>query len=116
MLFAKFSPVVSVARQDGPFSTSTITADHFTAVTRGYVVGATSATFEVSYGNVTKDGDGKVVDFNQVISTEVTLSESDIADWGTDDSVILDKIAAAQNLTVDAVVSGELSRRGRFGF
>ena len=106
MLIAKISPAASFTAQSGPFAQpETITADYLTAFARPYVAGAAKTNFEVQFGTYTPavqaveaSGSTPAVQaeparFNAIQSSQTTLTAEELADWGTDDSVLLEAIA-----------------------
>lgn len=99
MLYAKISPAAQVVKQDGPFNTTLQTADHM-IVSAGYIMGASSTEFNIGYGNPVNDADGKIVSWNFLISEQLTLTKEELADWGTDDSYIINLIAQKKGLQV----------------
>ena len=111
MIFAKISPVATVVRQDGPFNTTSVTGSYMTAAARPYVLGADEVKFQVSYGEVVLDENGAVIDFKAITDAELNLSGAQIANWGTDDSVIFNQIATANGLTISKIVSGSVNNR-----
>ena len=110
MIFGQINPPLSIIRQDTLFNPTPeyTTGSYLTAVANQYLLGANRVNFRISYGECIFDGD-EVVEFRSIHSDNVELLEEDIADWGTDDSVILNKIAEKQGTTVIGVVSGSLS-------
>jgi hypothetical protein len=111
MLVAKINPSASFAKQEGPFSTTTLTADSVTVLARPYLLGADEVNFEVVFGNVTpaveaaEGVEAKPAQFQQVANHMVTLSKDELSNWGTDDlaamEAVVEKLGAA-------VVSSEL--------
>ena len=83
-----------------------------TAVANQYALGAHQVNFRVMYGECIFES-GSVVDFKVIHADNVVLSGSAVETWGTDDSVVLEAIAAEQGTTVDAVVSGSI-KNGMF--
>ena len=107
MIFAQINPVISLAQQTELFNPSPefITGSYMTAVANQYALGTNQVNFRVIYGNPVME-DGSVVGFNTIYADYVTLSQADIETWGTDDSVILNALAAQQGTSVVEVVSG----------
>jgi hypothetical protein len=108
MLFGKIDPVLSLATQDTLFNPSPefITGSYMTAVANQYPLGANEVNFRVYYGNFIFEEES-VVGFQTVHADNVVLSGSAIANWGTDDSTILNAIATEQGTTiVETVNSG----------
>jgi hypothetical protein len=109
MIFGKISPVATIVHQSDPFTPTTVTGSYIAAVARPYVLGTDTVNFQVTYGNAVFDESGSVVNFNAVFNGSTIISGSDITDWGTDDSIILEQIAAQQGTTVIEVVSGSVN-------
>lgn len=109
MIFAQIDPVATSVRQNGPFSTTTVTGSYMTATARPYILGETPVRFEVQFGDVVLDANQSVTDFKQVLSTQVTLTAAQLANWGTDDAVVLRTIATQVSTTVKEIVSGSIN-------
>jgi len=113
MLLAKINPAASFTSQDGPFAQSTIvTADYLTAVARPYIPGASKTNFEIIFGSYVPAVAGveasegvdavqaQLAKFDRIQSSQAILSAEELADWGTDDSVLLGAIASKLGTTV----------------
>ena len=111
MLVAKINPSASFAKQENPFSSTTLTADSMTVLARPYLLGANEVNFEVVFGNVTpaveaaEGVEAKPAQFQQVANHMVTLTKDELSSWGTDDAVAMEAVAAKLGT---AVVSTEL--------
>lgn len=111
MLVAKINPSASFAKQENPFSATTVTADSITVLARPYLLGANEVNFEVVFGNVTpaveaaEGVEAKSAQFQQVANHMVVLTKEELASWGTDDAVAMEAVAAKLGTTV---VSTEL--------
>jgi hypothetical protein len=112
MLLAKINPAASFTSQDGPFAQPTvITAEYLSAAARPYVAGASQTNFEVVFGTYTPSVEAlegvqaQSAKFNRVQSSQVVLSAEELASWGTDDSVLLDAIAAKLGTSVTETVT-----------
>ena len=104
MLVAKINPVASFARQENPFTTTTLTADSVTVLARPYALGAKEVNFEIVFGNViaateaVEASEGvqaqpaKAAEFKQVASHNVTLSKEELENWGTDDLTAMEAV------------------------
>jgi hypothetical protein len=123
MLLAKINPAASFTSQSGPFVASeTITADYLTALARPYLVGATQTNFEVLFGTYTpavdgveaSEGVGEVqaqpAKFNHIQSSQVILTSEELANWGTDDSVVLTAIASKLGTSIVSTTTVDSSR------
>jgi hypothetical protein len=123
MLLAKINPAASFTSQSGPFTASeTITADYLTALARPYLAGATQTNFEVQFGTYTPAvagvGASEGVEainaqpskFNHIQSSNVTLTAAELANWGTDDSVLLSVVAAKLGTSVVSTATVDASR------
>lgn len=113
MIFAKINPVATVPVQNGPFVVNSITGSYLTAIANQYPLGTNKVNFRIVYGECIFE-EGSVVGFNQIYGDFVELSGSEVDNWGTDDSYILDIIAEKQGTTIVEIVSGSLSNGGFF--
>jgi ribosome biogenesis protein Nip4 len=109
MLIAKITPAAKQIVQTTPFETSEISAEYMAAIARPYALGASKVNFEVVFGNLvesTRPGSEEVTQqFVRVTNTNVELEGEALASWGTDDSVILNAIAAKLGTSVVSTVS-----------
>lgn len=104
MILGKINPVIKLANQIDNFTYTEVTGSYIGAVAERYILGDEGARFEVFFGNLEqKDGKTK---FNVLTRQGIQLSAEDIANWGTDDSVVLKKIAELSGTAVTQVVSG----------
>ena len=101
MLYAKINPTAIVYTQINPFSGITTIADYMTVIARPYGVGASQINFEVVYGTI----DIISNKFNRLTSSNITMSESEIINWGTDDTVILSLIATKLGITASDFIN-----------
>ena len=98
MLLGKLeSPAVKVYQQ-GAFSTTAVPAEYMVVSTQKYVIGAEDVVFEVRFGNIITENNKERFDI--LIRENVQMTSSELSTWGTDDSVLLDLIAAKLGTTV----------------
>lgn len=103
MLYAKISPAAQITVQDGPFTTKVESAEFVTIAVHSYNMGDDPATFTVSYGDpIIYDNIYK--GFSPKYQQRLTLEASDLAQWGTDDSVMFDIIAEKEGFTVVEII------------
>jgi hypothetical protein len=109
MLLAKISPAAKQIVQTSPFESSEVIAEYMSALARPYALGASKVNFEVIFGNLVEvgqpDSEEKVQHFSGVTSSSVVLEGEELASWGTDDSVVLNAIAAKLGTSVVSTVS-----------
>lgn len=123
MLLAKINPAASFTSQSGPFTASeTITADYLTALARPYIAGASQTNFEVLFGTYTPAVAGveasegveavneQPAKFNHIQSSQVILTAEELANWGTDDSVLLSAVASKLGTSVVSTATVDSSR------
>jgi hypothetical protein len=105
MLYAKINPKASFVKQEGPFTAPvTIEAEFLTALARPYIPGATQTNFEVQFGNAVLNEEGVVVGINNVSNSNVVLTAVELVNWGVDDSVLLEAVAAKLGTSVESVI------------
>ena len=104
MLLAKISPAAKQIVQTSPFESSEISAEYMSALARPYALGSSKVNFEVVFGNLVespKPGSEETSQqFVRVTSSQLTLEGEELASWGTDDSVVLEVIAAKLGTSV----------------
>ena len=93
MLYAKINPAATYTVQVSPFSATTTQCGYMTAYARPYAVGAEQTNFQVQFGNEIKNEEGVVVGVTSEYSTNVTMTAVELANWGTNDTVVLTDIA-----------------------
>jgi hypothetical protein len=110
MIFAKINPVASKVLQTTPFTTTTITADTMTAIARPYKLGSENTRFELVFGNlISGNTENNEIKFNQIMNSEITLSSTQLQNWGSDDSVVLTIIATALGVNVDGFITANVN-------
>lgn len=108
MLYAKINPKASFVKQENPFAAPvTVEAEFLTALARPYAAGAKETNFEVQFGNPILNEEGVIVRVQPINSTSVVLSAEELANWGVDDSVLLEAIAAKLGTSVVEVINVE---------
>ena len=93
MLYAKINPTATYTVQVSPFSATTTQCSYMTAYARPYAVGAEQTNFQVQFGNEIKNEEGVVVGVTSEFSTNITMTAIELANWGTNDTVVLTDIA-----------------------
>jgi len=105
MLFAKISPAAQKVIQKTPFESTIVTADYMSALARPYSLGSNKVNFEVIYCTVTFDENQNPIKFDTVTSNNVTLQDSQLQGWGSDDSFILQQLASVLSVSVESYVT-----------
>jgi hypothetical protein len=103
MLVARVNPPAKKVFQTSPFSQVEVEGDLMIAKCSSLVVGAMfgtqndEITFQVRFGKIkyekNPDGTNGNPIFDIVVVTRVNFTSQEMADWGTDDSIVYDKIA-----------------------
>jgi len=98
MLLGKLATPATKVFQNGAFGSRIETADYMVVSTKRYVIGDGITEFDVRFGNViTENGKER---FDILLREHVEMSSEELISWGTDDSVLLDLIAAKLNTTL----------------
>jgi hypothetical protein len=113
MLYAQITPAAEKTTQVTPFSAITESADLMYAVARPYTLGTTKVNFQVTFGNGTITN-GKVSNFQELLSSNINLSGDELSNWGTDDSVVLSTIATKLGTTSVAVYTSASQEGNNF--
>jgi hypothetical protein len=100
MLLAKINPPVEKIYQVTAFEKTVVTGSFMSAKTQTYVIGGNTSSFEVRYGNVVFDEDQTPKEFDVLVRDTVKFTSQELSDWGTDDLVILQKIATKMGITI----------------
>jgi len=98
MLLGKLETPATKVYQSGPFSTTTATAEYMVVATQKYVIGGEDVVFEVRFGNIVTEHNKERFDI--LMRQDFKMTSDDLSTWGTDDSVLLDLIAAKLGTTV----------------
>ena len=107
MLYAKISPAAQIVKQDGPFSSTVIEAEYILVNARNYVLGEGQTVFNVSFGTPSYFPNGGFQGFKTELTNSTTLTSTELANWGTDDSIIFPLIAAKQGFTIVEILDSE---------
>jgi hypothetical protein len=99
MLYAKIFPAAQITVQDGPFSTKVEIVEFVTIGVQSYNMGDDPATFIVTYGNPAFY-DNIYRGFNPKYQQRLILEAADLAEWGTDDSLMFEIIGDKQGFAV----------------
>jgi hypothetical protein len=105
MLYAQINPTAKTTKQVGPFQTEIIEADYMAVLARPYAAGSVSTNFETVFGTVTKDAQNNITGFQRISSSNVTMTDTELATWGTDDSVLLTLVATKIGTTASNFVT-----------
>ena len=89
MLVAKINPLAKRIVQTTPFSQTELTGEYMVAVRFGNVK---------YYQN--PDGSNGDPLMDTVISARVTFTSAELSDWGTDDTIVYQKIAQKLGFTI----------------
>lgn len=100
MLLAKLEQKATFVQQQSPFQTISVDAHYFTALARPYQLGSALTKFEVVFGNLipaveaSEGVEAQEARFEQVSNSNIELTKEELANWGSDDNVVLEAIAA----------------------
>ncbi len=103
MLIATINPPAQIQRQEGAFSTpTTVNGPQMRIFAERYILGAERCRFQVSFGYLVPDGIDKFR-LETIHRDSVELTSEDLADWGTDDSILFTKVANHFGISVVSV-------------
>ena len=97
MLIAKISPSANIVSQVTPFMFEQYAVEYMTAVANQYVLNAESTNFNVLFGDISAfvpSEQPQPEPFVLKYSYFLTLTSAQLSTWGTDDSELLEIIAA----------------------
>ena len=100
MLYAQISPSAKAIHQSTPFTSVTTEADYMTVLARPYGAGATKINFEVIFGTITNIGQNGEPKFTSVTTSNLVLQGTDLAQWGTNDEILLQVVASKLGVSV----------------
>jgi hypothetical protein len=105
MLLAKLQTPATKVYQVSPFETKTATAEYMVVAAQKYVIGTEDVTFELRFCNIIEENDEERLDI--VNRMTIVLTQEELITWGTDDSVLLDLVAAKLNNSVVEKITRE---------
>ena len=108
MLLGKLSKAAEKVYKTTPFTTEIVTAEYMSVSAGKYVIGAKDVSFELRFGKLVLDEAGKPKEFEVVIRDSAKLTSEELSTWGTDDSIVLDLIAAKLGVTILEKVETDL--------
>lgn len=98
MLLGKLTtPAIKIV-QNGPFETTSITADYIIISTENFVIGNPSVSFQVRFINIVTENEKERPDI--VLRQSIKMTSEELSNWGTDDSILLDIVAAKLGTTI----------------
>lgn len=110
MIVSKISPAATKIIQTSPFAHTTLSGEYMCVSVNKYVIGSLAGTFndesifEVKFGNIkyekNPDGTQSRPMMDTIISQRLKLTSAELAEWGSDDSVLIDIIAKHLGLTI----------------
>lgn len=106
MLLGKLATPAIKVYQNGPFSTNAASADYMSVSTQRFVIGESEVSFELRFGNIITENEKERFDI--VIRENLQMASEELATWGTDDSVLLDLIAAKLGTTLTDKIEKDL--------
>ena len=98
MLLGKLGTPATKTYEISPFETKTVEAWYMVAKAERYVIGDPKIEFELRFGNL-KIENGKQ-EFDVLTRSKLELTNEELASWGTDDSIVLDLVAAKLGNTI----------------
>lgn len=108
MNLAKINPTVKKTFQISPFETKIEEAEYMFILANQYLIGGKQVTFEVRFGVLNLEAKDNADKFKVLMRESVTLTKDEISDWGTDDSVIFEKIATKLGTSVVEIIDGNI--------
>ena len=113
MLVATINPPAKKVTQVSPFSTTDLTANQMVVKCTNLVIGGAAGSnsdrvqFDVRFGTVEyekkPDGSNGNALFNILIIHGITLTQAELANWGTDDTIIFNVIAQKLGFSIVSI-------------
>lgn len=98
MLLGKLATPATKVYQNGVFGSTVATAEYIVVSTQRFVIGEGETSFELRFGNVVTENEQERFDI--VLRENLKMTSEELSTWGTDDSVLLDLIAAKLGTTI----------------
>ncbi len=114
MIFAKINPELKIVQQSGLFNPEVeyVTGSYMTALATPYALGASKVNFRVHFGEFELSGNNENKRFKTVHSENVEFTSEELENWGTDDSFVLNLIAAKKGTTVVETSNVDIENMG----
>jgi hypothetical protein len=106
MLLGKLATPAIKVYQNGAFSSTTATAEYLIVSTQRYIIGEEKTEFELRFVNIITENEEKRFDI--ILREILEMTAEELANWGTDDSVLLDIIAAKLGTSITEKVVYDL--------
>lgn len=108
MIFAKINPPAKFLDPlSSPTNAAIVESHYITCVVHNYQVGANGKVrFRLFFVNPKFDNEGNIESYTRLGGDDIILNSSEIADWGTDDSVLLAKLCEKIGVQVIEFVNG----------
>lgn len=106
MLLGKLETPAIKVYQNGAFSTNAVSAEYMVVSTEKFVIGEDKTSFELRFGNVITENEKERFDI--LLRESLQMTSEELATWGTDDSVLLDIIAAKLGTTIIEKINKDL--------
>lgn len=106
MLLGKLATPATKVFQNGAFGTTSISAEYIVVSAQRYVIGAPTTKFELRFGNIITENEKERFDI--VLRDHLEMTAEELSTWGTDDSVLLDIIAAKIGTSIIEKITKDL--------
>lgn len=104
MLIAKINPPAKKNVIINPFSSTTENLDYMTVIARPYVPGSKKTNFQILFGGITLNESNEPQGFNQMLESQLVLTDEELSTWGTNDEVLFSIIASKLNVSVLEII------------
>lgn len=98
MLLGKLETPAVKVYQNGAFSTTAASAEYMVVSTQRFIIGEDKTSFELRFGNIITENNEER--FDVLLRENLDMTSTELATWGTDDSVLLDLIATKLGTTI----------------
>lgn len=109
MNLAKINPTLKKTTQISLFETTTKEADYMSIIANNYAIGGDKVSFVVKFGVLNLESSNAFDKFQILLRHEVVLTKDEIADWGTDDTIIFGKIAEKLGIEIVEIIEEDLT-------
>lgn len=106
MLLGKLETPAIKVYQEGAFNTTAASAEYMVVSTERYVIGNPDVFFELRFGNIIIENDKERFDI--LLRENVKMTSDELSEWGTDDSVLLDIIAAKLGTSITEKITKDI--------
>jgi hypothetical protein len=111
MIIAKINPPVIASTQVSPFSSLTVSCEYMATIAYEYRPDSPETNFKVMFGYLIyedEENPTKLTGFRTRYETILTLTSSELSNWGTNDEVMVSAVATKSGVSVTEFIQTDI--------